>query len=139
MTFTYNPVRMSRMDRIRAYIGDTDATAAEDLRLHDEEIELFLDTKGVWEIACAWCCFALSARFARKLEGSSGGLSPSRSRAQELSILGNKMLVLPAGKAASVSLAANSRGAKDLALSDTDRVGQPFWKGMFDHEGPQHG
>lgn len=134
MTFTYNPVMGARKDKIRFLIGDVDESLAEDLRLHDEEIELALDLEGSMRLAAAQCADALAAKFSRKLEGASGGLSPSRTRAQELRATASRLRSLPAGSASSINLPANSYSDKLLGELDTDRVNQPFYKGMLDHD-----
>lgn len=62
MTFTYTPGSGSDLDRIRAAIGDTEASAPPAERLEDEEIADLLTLRGAWRKAAPAAARALAAK-----------------------------------------------------------------------------
>lgn len=138
MSFEYNPGATAK-DRVRMLIGDTDELAQTDVRLEDEEINDLLEmatgttNPGISGIrrAAADAADILAAKFARKPEGSSSGPSPSRTRAEELRATAARLRSSAAGFAVP-SAGGISRAAKAVAEANTDRVPQPFKKGMLD-------
>jgi hypothetical protein len=139
VSFAYTPGSGAK-DRVRLLIGDTDDKAATDVRLEDEEILELLtmatgsQSPGISGVrrAAADAADVLAAKFARKHEGSSSGPSPSKSRAEELRATASR-LRSSASSFAVPSAGGISVAAKTTAETNTDRVPQPFKKGMLDN------
>ena len=130
MSFSYFP-GIGPTDDVRLLIGDTDPNAAEDARLENEDIVRLIALHGGLRHSAAAAARALAAKFARKFEGSSGGPAPSRTRAQDLMALANRLE--SAAAAAAVPFAGGLRQSeKDTASADTDRVQPSFSRGMLD-------
>lgn len=134
MTFSYTPGG-GRKDDVRLLIGDLDQTAQQDLRLEDEDIERLLAMEGNLYFAAAVAADILSAKFARKAEGSAGpqSIRPS-SRAQELRAIANRLRQRAASTAATFA-GGLSRAERDAALADTDRIQGAFSLGMMSNPG----
>src|SRR5262249_54090889 len=132
MTFSYDPGSSEPLHRIRSRIGDTDAFAAPDMRLEDEEIADFLATEGGLLRAAAAAAEALAAKFSRKAEGSQGPerVVPS-DRANHLRRTAAQLR--SAAAAACLPAAGGiSLTSKQNAASNTDRVAPAFRRGQWD-------
>lgn len=127
MTFTYDPT--TARGRVRLLVGDTDEN--QPIRLEDAEVDVFLELMGSERAAAAEGADALAARYARQLEGGSGGLQPSRTRAQELRTTAARLR-------ASVSMFAVptaggiTQSDRDTLDADTDRLRPAFRRGQLD-------
>ncbi len=129
MSFTYTAGATPK-DDVRLLIGDVDGNAMLDVRLEDEEIVRLLELEGSTLHASATAAEALAAKFARKAEGSSGGLVPSRTRAQELTSLAARI------RARASSSAVPTAGGITISsrqTQDPNRIQPAFRRGMLDN------
>lgn len=141
MTFTYNAGASAR-DDIRLLVGDTDSTAAAELRLEDEEIDRLTtietgseaptESSALYRAAAA-SAEALATKFARKAEGSPGPdrIQPT-SRAAELRATAARYRAR-GSRAGTPVVGGVSAASNALLRADTDRVASPFRMGMMDN------
>lgn len=123
----------STKDDVRLLIGDVDDSAAEDVRLEDEDISRLIALEGGVRRSAAAAADVLAAKFSRKAEGSAG---PDRitvtTRAQELRATAARLRT-SAAMTAGVTVGGVSKAAKQAAEEDTDRVEPAFKVGMMDN------
>jgi len=132
MTFSYTAGGGTK-DDVRLLIGDVDANASEELRLEDEDIDRLIVLEGGIRRSAASAADVLSAKFARKAEGSAG---PDRitvtSRAAELRATATRLRSGAAGLAIPTA-GGLSKTSKQTAEQNTDRVSPAFKTGMLDN------
>lgn len=132
MTWTYSgdPSSSSR-DAIRFMIGDTDTT---DQLLSNEEINYVLVEQGTLHRSAAECAFAISAKFARLMSRSIGGLSADFSaKHRQYEELGKRLVREDELSPVSPFISGFSRSAKEAEELDTDRETTFSRKGIHDN------
>ena len=128
MTWTYDPAQLatSSVYRVRLKIGDT---LAGDRLLDDEEIQQALDEAANETAAAATCADAISMRFARQADQTTGRVSMSLGRrAETYSALARRLR-----QQAGVYAGGTSTADMDSRKDDEDRPAAAFTAGLHDH------
>jgi hypothetical protein len=135
MTWTYsgNPAA-SAVDAVRYLVGDTDAA---DPLATDEEIGFALAQNTALFFQAGMVARAIAARFTRRADTSSDGLSISLSqKASQYLTLAEKLESQAAGAGVMPYFGGTSYADKRNTVANTDRIPSAFASGMERNDNP---
>ena len=132
MSFTYaGDPAATNLAAVRFLVGDTDTT---DQLINDAEINYILTVETNVRLAAAMTCDAISAKFSRKADTTTLGLSVAASKRAEAYRQRAMDLRSQVGRAAEIFVGGESIADKDTIEDGSDNVLPTFRRGADDYE-----